>query len=343
MADVNNPQLSQDSQKYLERARIKVQGYLSDFIFDASVLKDITLLLTALSRQPDPDPDPVVNSRLSMIFNHHIWQYWYYEGIPLAVRIAYWAAVEVGMLDVPDKYASQWNNFIAYLQESKAREIAFRRSYIAGGWLFPGEPQVLWEVARLASAIPGDFCELGTWTGRSATILCAAAQYFAPQKRVMLVDNWEWGHEKEIYPFMVEGRQILIELKHQLQPYSNVYKAFSGMVRDMREEVMAVMHKKGLALLHHDAQHDYENVYHDLESYLPLLGEGGYLVVHDYNHPDNTGTKKAVDDILNRSVQSLCRISIFNTIGLFRKGATCKGGDGLSSIGTSRTSPIEDL
>jgi hypothetical protein len=340
MAAAKPLQTAPDIKKIIERACKKAAEYLDGFIFDAVVLKDVTLLLYALSRYPDPDPDPVVRSRLSMIINHHLWQNWYYEGVPLAVRIAYWAAVEAKMLNTPSQYTSKWGEFVAYLQESKARGIAVARSDTAGGWLFPGEPHVLWEIARLACSMEGDFCELGTWTGRSATVLCAAVQHFAPHKKVYLVDNWEWGQKQDIYPFMAEGRQVLIELRRQLQPYTGLYKDFSGMINELRDEIMSNVSTKGLALLHHDAEHDYENVYHDLTSYLPLLAQGGYLVVHDYNHPDNTGTKQAVDDIVKSTDASIFRVSVFNTIGLFRKGASSERLNGLSSIGTSRTSQM---
>ncbi|PHR26161.1 MAG: hypothetical protein COA36_12790 [Desulfotalea sp.] len=323
----------------LDKAYEKIHFYFQDFITEVSVLNDTVALLKALENYPKCNAEPVIRSRLSIILNHHLWENWYYDGIPVSVRVAYWAAIETGLLRLPEQYFTQWKDFVMFLQTSKARAIALRYSDMAGGWLFPGESHVLWEIARLACKVPGDFCELGAWSGRSATILCAAAKHFSTNKRVLLVDNWEWGVEADTYPFMHEGRNVRLELEQQLRPYSEMYQIFSGLILEKRDDVMANLQGKGLSLLHHDASHEFDQVHQDLEAYLPLLSDEGYLVVHDYNHPENLGVKKAVDTIVQNAIPPLHRMSVFNTIGLFRKGLPRGEADSLSSLGVDRNFP----
>lgn len=46
-----------------------------------------------------------------------------------------------------------------------------------------------------------------------------------------------------------------------------------------------------------DAQHDYESVKLDISLWWPRVRSGGYLVLHDYGHPDLPGVKEAADEV----------------------------------------------
>lgn len=318
-----------------EEAVRLINTYFSGNCISEKIQNDALVILSMLGVQRPAYSDKRIQSYVAMIQNDHLWKYWYYDGVPLSVRVAYWAAVKTCMLEIPKQYSARWSEFCINLAEIKARDVAIMHSNTAGGWLFPGEPQILWEIVKIATQVPGDICELGSWIGRSATILCAAIEFFSPDRKVLLVDNWKWGFESDLYPFMIEHREILLELEHQLSSYSGIYQTFTGTVSGQKKYVEMFLGNKKLALLFHDASHEYDEVCNDLESYLPLLETGGYLVVHDYKHPDYAGTRKAVDDIVMNTKNDLYQISNFNTLGLFRKGIGSDKGESLSALGVA--------
>jgi len=328
----------------LDKACDDATVFLAEYGAPPDTAKDMVALLHALvAPTTSVPPDPVTRSWLAMIIHNHLWQYWYFDGIPLAVRVAYWAAVNHALHPLPEQHKKQWPIFLAHLEEIKAREIAIRRSEMAGGWLFPGEPQILWEIAKLACVRPGSICELGSWTGRSTTVICGAVRHFARERKVLLLDNWSWGYGELTYPFMTEGRDIRSELQAQLEPYIGMYSLFDGLILDQLTNVKSVLGNERLALLFHDASHEYDHVLADLSAYLPLVCNDGYIVVHDYNHPENQGTKQAVDELIAKRSHGIYRESVFNTLGIFRKAATSSAPPQsallatYAAIGTSRT------
>jgi hypothetical protein len=94
------------------------------------------------------------------------------------------------------------------------------------------------------------------------------------------------------------------------------------MIVDALPKVRDALNNEKLAFLFHDAGHVYEQVINDLRAFLPLLRDGGYLLVHDYNNPELPGTKQAVDDLITEKCWGIACESVFNTLGVFRKCLT---------------------
>lgn len=46
-----------------------------------------------------------------------------------------------------------------------------------------------------------------------------------------------------------------------------------------------------------DADHRYEAVRDDIDTWLPKVQPGGIIAGHDYGHPDLVGVKRAVDEM----------------------------------------------
>lgn len=248
-------------------------------------------------------------------------QYWHYDGLPLATRIVLYFALLDGLLTIPAEQTSAWSAFKAYMEEFLAREATILRSREAGGWLFPGEPEFLWELAKGASEVPGQLCELGSWTGRSALIWCGALKFTNSEKRLYVVDNWNWGKEGDRYPFMTEGREIHAEFVGNLAGFEAQYVIKTGLIEDVLGDLCRDIGTDGLAVLFHDASHSYPEVYRDLETYLPLLRKGGILLVHDYGHPGFPEVKRATDTAVSKRLDLVLE-KVVNTLAVFRRNST---------------------
>lgn len=51
---------------------------------------------------------------------------------------------------------------------------------------------------------------------------------------------------------------------------------------------------KSVGLIFHDGAHDYETVSADIEKLLPVLGQAGVFVFHDFDNPEINGVRRAV-------------------------------------------------
>ncbi len=308
-------------QEIIERVRERAVRYLTDVGAPAAAFQqlDHMLILCVEGRDvgvPEDERIPT-RSRYTLIERLQILQYWYFDGVPLAARVLFFAGVQEGLYRLREREAERWHEFLEYMEEYRLRQHAVRASDAAGGWLFAGEAEVLWELAQAAVAVPGDFCELGAWTGRSALLWCHALSRYAPERTLRVVDNWRWGKEGSIYPFMVEGRDLLSEFRHNLRGLEKFYRTYQMLTEEAVKSVSEDTAGRGLALLFHDAGHSDSDVRDDLRLYVPLLNNGGYLVVHDYNHPRFPGVRKAVGDILEE-FPGLEEERVFSTVGVFR-------------------------
>ena len=119
------------------------------------------------------------------------------------------------------------------------------------------EVQFLYGLA-LSAPMGLTFVELGTYQGRTAAVLCAAAS--ETDSQVITISNVpEEGVEDRLsglgfYPRVVIGDSAVIP--------NNVHR---------------------ISLLFIDSEHTRERLYKELDAWLPLLVEGGILAFHDYN------------------------------------------------------------
>src|SRR5215204_809084 len=89
------------------------------------------------------------------------------------------------------------------------------------------------------------------------------------------VDTWEGDEHTGAY-----GPEILEELRAHHDP---LYGSFSRLLRQTFDEAAEHFVDGSVDLLHVDGCHGYDAVAHDLETWLPKLGEGGVVLLHDTN------------------------------------------------------------
>ncbi len=319
--------------------RERAAEYIGDIGGSTSMLAEVDQMLEVHRRKAAARTgaaDAVALSKYAILDQQQVLKYWYFDGAPLSVRILYYFGVLEGLFHVPDEQRARWMEFVGHMEEFRAREKALDAVRAVGGWLFAGESEMLWDLAKQASSLRGSYCELGAWLGRSTLIWCNALRVYSPAKRLLVVDNWKWGKEGEKYPFMIQGRDVFLEFKANLAGLDGWYRVYKSLIEDACVEVARDLEGEGLALLFHDANHGYDEVKRDLDQYVPLLNDGGYLIVHDYNHRDFPGVRAAVEAVRSK-YGYLDADGVFNTLGIFRR----KGRGDRSRPKGSRSEPWE--
>jgi len=127
----------------------------------------------------------------------------------------------------------------------------------------------------VAALRPRVLVELGTWKGDSYCAFCQAVQTLGLPTQCYAVDTWEGDEHTGAY-----GPEILEELRAHHDP---LYGSFSRLLRQTFDEAAEHFVDGSVDLLHVDGCHGYDAVAHDLETWLPKLGEGGVVLLHDTN------------------------------------------------------------
>jgi predicted O-methyltransferase YrrM len=149
------------------------------------------------------------------------------------------------------------------------------------GWLEDDEADLLIAaVARALAELPEDTAvvEVGSYCGRSTTVIGSVVKLLRPSGRVYAIDPHEGevgAHDRGIShtsPTLAEFRRNMTMA--QLDTVVETLQQYSWDVRWERPI--------GFVLI--DGLHDYENVKRDFSHFEPHLVEGGYVAFHDYAH-----------------------------------------------------------
>lgn len=129
--------------------------------------------------------------------------------------------------------------------------------------------------------------EIGTWEGRSAAIMGLAAEKI--NGRVFTIDYYD--------------HSLNYSLKEQ---YQSLALTNENLRRKDIKNVLALQSTSGemaekwvlpIDLLFVDGDHKYESVKADIESWLPKVKIGGFVMFHDYS--SHEGVLPAVDEAIN--------------------------------------------
>ena len=175
--------------------------------------------------------------------------------------------------------------------------------------------RALYEIARYCPA--GDVIEIGSWWGKSAFVLLRLAQCFNIGN-LMCVDPWSDGHlvqnDKnglvDTVSAQFSAEEAFNVFQINLLPYSagninylRLPSTDGAKHYRLRPQVEspafgATSYSGHIALLHIDGNHSYDNVKADIEAWCPLVMEGGWIVMDDYNWPFGDGPKLAANEYL---------------------------------------------
>jgi len=175
----------------------------------------------------------------------------------------------------------------------------------------------LLELAR--HSVPGDIVEIGSWWGRSAFILGWLAHRFAIGN-LLCVDPWSNAHLVQNEKIVdsgsstVDADEALNVFQIGLLPFNakhiNYLRLTSaeGARRYSQERVVATEHfgetryRGSISILHIDGNHALEAVQTDIDSWVPFLAKGGWIVFDDYLWPYGNGPKKVGDQFVETNL-----------------------------------------
>ncbi|MEI4271506.1 class I SAM-dependent methyltransferase [Klenkia sp. LSe6-5] len=152
----------------------------------------------------------------------------------------------------------------------------------APGFMPADEGRALHDAA-LAVEVPGPLLEIGSWMGKSALYLAAAA--VRTGRTVVTVDHhrgseehqpgWEY-HQPELVDPATGLLDTLPSFRRTVHPAEDVVVAVVA-----RSEVLAQVWTTPLALLFLDGSHTEESARRDQEAWVGKLSVGGTLAIHD--------------------------------------------------------------
>ncbi|UOA09539.1 class I SAM-dependent methyltransferase [Methylobacter sp. S3L5C] len=155
--------------------------------------------------------------------------------------------------------------------ELQALQIAPKRLTKTNSW-HGHIPFAFWLVKKLEPSI---FVELGIHKSDSYSAFCQAVQLFSLDTACYGVAAWK------------EDDQAGTDNEVIYQKYSNYhdeqYASFSRLVRSTFDNALNYFADGSVDLLHIDGQHDYEEVKHNFEVWLPKLSSQAVVLFHDIN------------------------------------------------------------
>lgn len=148
-------------------------------------------------------------------------------------------------------------------------------------------PFALWLVHALR---PRSFVELGTHHGLSYFAICQAVETDGGTTRCYAVDTWEGDEHAGHYGEDVWERVSSVNAVR--------YSAFSTLLRTTFDDALSLFADGSVDLLHIDGRHFYDDVKHDLTSWLPKLSNRGVILLHDINvHERDFGVARLWQEI----------------------------------------------
>lgn len=162
-------------------------------------------------------------------------------------------------------------------------------------------------IGIFADAPDGDVVEVGSLCGRTAFVLrwcalryqhqfmltvdpwsaVAGVQVDSPALLAAMTAEWDWDTVAEIFAVNI----ALLGHTNHLRTTSA--DGFAEYIKDPQD---------GIAVLHIDGNHDYDNVKQDIELWCSMVVPGGWLVLDDYRWPHGDGPKRAGDELLSQDV-----------------------------------------
>jgi hypothetical protein len=176
----------------------------------------------------------------------------------------------------------------------------------APGFMPPDEGLALYEAAR-AVAVPGPLLEIGSWQGKSALYLAAAARETGRQ--VVTVDHHR-GSEEHQPGWEYHDPTLVDPLVGRIDTLPGFRRTIAGADAEdvvvavvTRSEVLAPLWSTPLALLFLDGSHTEESARRDQDAWVAKVAVGGTLAVHDV-FPDPADGGQAPFGVYSRVLAS---------------------------------------
>ena len=174
-----------------------------------------------------------------------------------------------------------------------------RKASNIGGWLFEGEPELLYELSR--SAPDGNFIEIGCWMGKSTCILAGGMADSNKTGKILCIDPFtlEDTPEQIAYHRRVVGHmtgtfnQFIGNAKAQ-----GFYERIVPVAAFSAAAFSVIQTSATFAFI--DGAHDYENAKRDFELIFPALAAGSCVAFHDVGTPQFPDLPKLMSELKER-------------------------------------------
>lgn len=188
-----------------------------------------------------------------------------------------------------------------------------RQAELIPGMCDDDKLSALIEIARYS--VNGDIVEIGSWWGKSASILARLARCFEIGK-LLCVDPWANEHliqnEKIVdnASSQVDAEEALTIFQISMLPFNLNHINYLRMTsveaakyfnnnRAVRTEIFGQTEYSGqISILHIDGNHTYEAAKADIESWGKFMAAGGWIIFDDYIWPYGEGPQKVGDEFL---------------------------------------------
>ena len=176
----------------------------------------------------------------------------------------------------------------------------------ARGFMPPDEGLALFDAAE-AVAVPGPFLEVGSYCGKSAVYLGAAAQ---TQGRVLFAldhhrgseeNQAGWEHHEPDLVDAALGKMDTLPIFRRTIHDAGLEGTVVGLVGD--SPTVGEVWQIPLALLFIDGGHGHEPAHRDYETWVPHVAVGGTLLIHDV-FPDPADGGRPPYEIYCRAMES---------------------------------------
>ncbi|MBP0444121.1 class I SAM-dependent methyltransferase [Roseomonas sp. SSH11] len=186
----------------------------------------------------------------------------------------------------------------------------------------------LWALAAIARhAPPGDVVEIGSWWGKSAVILGWLAMRHGIGS-LLCVDPWSVEGTQQSHEGLdavsaaadhEEAARIFLVNLLGLGAHGTNYLRLPSVQGAAHYRADPVVHSAAfgetryageIALLHIDGNHAHEQVRADVEAWMPVMRDGGWLVLDDYLWPFGDGPRRVGDRLLwDRAGDIACAVT----------------------------------
>lgn len=293
------------------RKRVEAAGWASSTVQEARVV--LTCLLDPAQLAAAP---PSIRSKAAIVTGWNYLEYWYFEGAPLSVQMALWVGLECGLLHLPAAGGEWGCRFKAFFHRQLAFEAAKRKSEVTGGWLFPLEAELFWDRIDSVRTVHGDVLEIGSWAGRSTILLAAGLEALSPSKRLHVVDDWRFGGQPDLYPYLTEDRNLRAEFEENVRPWRERIVIHGGLFQELARSLR--FGGEGFSLLFHDAGHTPSDFARDLPLIEPLMNPGAVLLIHDYESKHFTESQATIKEWVSENPALLFE-TVVGTTAVVRK------------------------
>ena len=159
-------------------------------------------------------------------------------------------------------------------------------NFFTENWFHHASCDRLAQLGRQVDNVPGMIIEIGSWEGRSTSVLANAIR----PRIVHAVDTWQ-GSPGEISSDLAAERDVYATFQRNMDALTggNVTPHRCGW-RDFFLD-----HTEQIALVFIDAEHTYREVFDTIQTVLPYMAPGGVICGDDAHHPP---VAKAVMELL---------------------------------------------